>query len=368
MKCKRCHGVIPDHSLYCNLCGFYQLPKPKGEITVPNPIQLPSGKWRIQLRKEGISVIADTPDKCKAKAKLEREYWQKRKENGDFDPKPEIMTLGKVVDKYIESKSAVLAKSTISGYKSTRNNYFKQHWEDDVTQLDPQKIINDEIKTKRKPKTISNAWGVCSAALKASGVSFTTPTLPRKIKKDKAWLDYNQIQIFLKAVKGHDCELVALLALHSLRRSEIYGLKPSNYDQKKQIIHVRGGVTYVTGEGFVYSELNKNDTSRRDVPIIIPRLAELLNAIDKNREYIVDARTEAYYRMINKVCQFADLPEVGLHGLRHSFASLAYHLEWKKLSTQQIGGWKNSKVLDEIYTHNADLESDLKTMQEFYRE
>ena len=368
MKCKNCGRTIEANSVYCNWCGKYQLKKPKQKVTVPKPWRLPSGKWRVQKRSMGIDVVDDTPEKAIKKAKIAIDLWLTQEALGLHDQKPVIVTLGKVVDDYISAKSAVLSPSTISSYQSMRDNYFLLHWDDDVNTLNPQEIINDEIGLERKPKTIRNGWALCSSALTYAGISFTSPTLPRAVKNEKAWLDYNQIQTFLKAVEGMPCELGALLALHSLRRSEIFGLRPVDYDAKKLIIHVRGAILFTIQNGWVYSELNKNDTSRRDVPVIIPRLAELLKDINPEQEYIVKASKVELYRQINEVCEFADLPLVGVHGLRHSFASLAYHLNWKKLTTQQIGGWKNSKVLDEIYTHNADLETDLETMREFFRE
>lgn len=368
MKCKSCGRTIEDKSLYCNWCGKYQLKKQKDKITVPKPVQLPSGKWRIQLRREGISIVYNTPEDCIKEAKRRRKQWLEDEAAGRHEPPPQVVTLGDVVDNYISAKSKTLSASTISSYQSIRDFAFKQHMDDDVMELKPQEIINDEIELKRSAKSIYNAWGLCSSALKYAGVSFSPPTLPRIVRKERNWLDYKQIQTFLTAVYGQPCELGALLALHSLRRSEIFGLRVKDYDQKKQIIHIRGAMLSTIQSGWVRSELNKNDTSRRDVPIIIPRLAELLRHIDRRNEYIIGTSQKNLYREINLICKDAGLPEPGLHGLRHSFASLAYHLGWKKLSTQQIGGWKNSKVLDEIYTHNADLETDLETMREYFRE
>jgi integrase len=116
----------------------------------------------------------------------------------------------------------------------------------------------------------------------------------------------------------------------------------------------------------VYKALNKTDSSQRTVRIIIPRLLQLLNRIDKNAEWVVDDNEKRLYDQVNRICSKAGLPPVGIHGLRHSFASLAYHLGWKELSTMQMGGWSNSKIVHEIYTHNADLESDVQSMVSYY--
>jgi hypothetical protein len=51
------------------------------------------------------------------------------------------------------------------------------------------------------------------------------------------------------------------------------------------------------------------------------------------------------------VCDAAGLPRVGVHGLRHSFASLCYSLGVPAKITMQIGGWSNPQTLTKIYTH-----------------
>lgn len=369
MKCKLCGSTIPDGSLYCNICGRYQLKKPKDEIISPKPWQLPSGKWRVQKRSMGINVIADTPEAAKKEAEYRMRNWLIADERGAHEPKPEILTLEKALENYIKSRESTRAVTTISRYRSIAKFRFQPFMKTDVTDLDTQQMIDGEIEAGKAPKTIKNSWSLVASSLRYAKVQFEVPCLPRVPKAERKWLDYNQIELFLKAIRDSEYELGALLALHSLRRSELYGLRPSDYDEKKQIIHIRGALHKVNGV-YIRTELNKNDTSARDVPIIVPRLAELLQNIDKTAEYIVQDSSDGFalYYGINQICRFADLPECGVHGLRHSFASLASHLHWQKMSTMTIGGWKSSKILDEIYTHNADLENDLETMREYYRE
>mgnify|MGYP002624278260 CR=1 FL=1 len=171
MKCKNCGRQLIDGSLYCNWCGKYQL-KAKDEITVPNPEKLPSGKWRIYLRKEKISVTRNTPDACRKEALRLRKQWLKDEAEGKHDPPPETKSLGDVVDDYIAARQATLGASTISGYQSIRDNRFRYHMSDDAKTLDTQKIIDDEIALGISAKTITNAWGLCSSALKHAKLQF----------------------------------------------------------------------------------------------------------------------------------------------------------------------------------------------------
>jgi integrase len=103
------------------------------------------------------------------------------------------------------------------------------------------------------------------------------------------------------------------------------------------------------------------------VHIVIPRLEELAKG---KKGLLVTTRPNTSYVQINKVCERAGLPLVGVHGLRHSFASLAYHLGWSEAVTMREGGWSNSKTVHEIYTHLAaqDITADIRKMREYYGE
>ena len=71
---------------------------------------------------------------------------------------------------------------------------------------------------------------------------------------------------------------------------------------------------------------------------------------------------------INRICAREGLPLVGMHGLRRSFASLAYHLGWSERQTMQVGGWADLKTVHDIYIKlaAADQKRDIDKMREFY--
>ena len=379
MNCRICKRHIPDNSLYCNWCGTYQLAKKTKEITVPTPKQLPSGSWRIYLDKEKKSVTDETPEACKAQAIAIRKQWEIDEAAGLHIPPPQVTTLHSVISDYITSREPVRSPSTIDGYNNILRNRFKDYMDLDVHTIDFQKMINDEVLKGVSAKTVKNAWGLVRAAITQADIEFSPPTILRTAKTVRTWLSYEQINLFLSAIRGNKYELPALLALHGLRKSELLGLRLSHYEPSKNLIHIRGALLR-TKNGYTYTNLNKTDSSSRDVPIIIPRLTELLNNIINNNnnlsssqsshpdcdKFIVEVPRDGIYKAINQACLSVGLPPVGIHGLRHSFASLAYHLGWKKMTTMQVGGWHNSKVLDAIYTHNADFDSDISTMVTFF--
>lgn len=361
MKCKSCSRSIDNDSIYCKWCGTKQLRerKKKDVIKVPKPRQLKSGSWNIQLREEGQSVTEATAALCIAKATAIRAGFLETKKAA---PKITVKT---VLQRYIDRRG-LRSPSTLHGYETIMNTRFKDIANDDISAVDWQAVINQEAEHV-SAKTLKNAWGFAHAAMVDAGITPPKIVLPQVVKKDTPWLDYEQIGVFLDAIRGTSGELGALLALHSLRRSEILAVTVGKIDRENNVIRVEGAV--VRGKnGMVEKETNKTSASRREVPIMIPRLLELIPDAPPDTK-LITYKANSLYDKINRVCRKAGLPEVGVHGLRRSFASLAYHLKWDIMTTMRIGGWDDDKVVREIYTKLSakDVDKDVKKMQRFYK-
>lgn len=362
MKCRSCKREIPDNSIFCNWCGEKQLKerKKKQEVKVPKPRQLSSGAWTIQLRAEGQSVTEPTAALCTAKAKAIRAGFLEAKKD---TPK---MTAREMMERYIDSRRAVRSPSTIHGYETIVKTRFLEVLDKDISAVDWQTAINTET-SKCGAKTLANAWGLVHAAMEAAGITPPTVALPQKKKKSMPWLDYEQITVFLDAIRGTPGELGALLALHSLRRSEILAVTVGKIDLKKQIIFVDGAVVRGSN-GMVRKETNKSAAGQREVPIMIPRLLELIPDDAPADTPLITCEAGTIYDRINAACKNSGLPLVGVHGLRRSFASLAYHLKWDILTTMRIGGWDDPMVVTEIYTKLAarDVNENVEKMRDYY--
>lgn len=266
----------------------------------------------------------------------------------------------------MSSRRAVRSPSTIHGYETIVKTRFLEVMDKDINAVDWQEAINTET-AKCGAKTLSNAWGFIHAAMKAAEITPPNVALPQRVKKETVWLDYEEIKVFLNTARGTPGELGALLALHSLRRSEILALTVGRIDRKRQIIRVEGAVVRGS-EGMVAKETNKSGAGRREVPIMIPRLLELIPEDAPKDMPLIDCKPGTLYDRINTLCRQAGLPLVGVHGLRRSFASLAYHLKWDMLTTMRIGGWDDPKVVTEIYTKLAaqDVNEHVEKMRDYY--
>lgn len=319
-------------------------------MKLPKPRKLKSGNWNVQIMFKGerISHTAPTKKEC--------DEWLlvqcAKNVNGFGVINKKLMTLRTIVDAYIESKSNVLSPSTIWKYKQIRDTHFQDYMDLKVTAIKSwQVMVNEEASQGYNPKTIKNAWSLVHASLKASGISVESVTLPQLIVSEALFLDYKEIETFVNAIKGEDVEMAALLALHSLRRSELIVMTKEK--AKDGILRVRGAM--VTGEDNkpVFKQTNKTSTSRRDVPIMIPRLQTLVNEFE-GEGVLVTCKGTKIINDIHRICKENGLPEVGLHGLRHSFASLCYHLGLNERQTMRLGGWSDPTVLRKIYTHLAN--------------
>jgi integrase len=143
--------------------------------------------------------------------------------------------------------------------------------------------------------------------------------------------------------------------------SEILALKHDSL--KDGIIRIRGAVVINDAGEYVYKETNKTARSRRDVPVMIPRLKEIWPAGDPQFQ-----KHAAINEMVGTICEGAGLPKITMHSLRHSFASLAWHLKWDSMTTCRVGGWSTPATVQGIYTHLAgqDLNESISRMKEFY--
>lgn len=332
-------------------------------MKVPTPTKTADGSYRVQLRLGGksIYVYGATAAECRREATaIKADHATGRVVQRRCDT-----TLSSAIDRYI-AKRPKLSPSTVRGYRSIQRNMFPSVMDKLIDKINWQSVIDED---NHAPKTVRNAWGFVSSVLADNGLSVPKVRLPPKISSERAFLQPEQIPTFLNAVRGRGVELAALLGLHSLRRSEILDLTYGDIDLKHYIIHVRGAAVMDKDNTLVHKKENKNASSTRDVPIMIPRLAELIaQANGKKTDYLVTYHPNTIWREVNSVCAKHGLPQVGCHGLRHSFVSLAYHLGWSELATMQIAGYSDYNTMRKIYTHLAeeDKKADVQSMSAFF--
>lgn len=335
------------------------------KINAPKATQLPSGSWRCRVRvgNRDESITADTKKEAEKAALALKMGFLEREEKHD------ALTVLDCIDLYIQKHEVALSPSTIRGYRVNQRSQFKELQDRNVYELkdsDWQKAI---LKEKCSPKTIKNAWALFSSACKEiAGKSFSV-YLPKVVSEEHQFLQPEQIPILCKAVAGEWYEIPVLLGLHGLRKSEILGLKWKHIDTQKGVICVKGSAVIDEHGHMIEKPDNKNKTSRRTVPIIMPQLLEAVKKQKGNPDEPVYTKyPNALLTAIDKVCADNDLPKIGVHGLRHSWCSLAYSLGVSEKAAMQIGGWSDYQTMRKIYTHvaNKDLIDATASMRNYF--
>lgn len=325
--------------------------KRKNQIRIPTARQLPSGNWSVQLRIDGKSISITKPTEREAVA----EAMAVKQGIIEFKKTPMAdRTLSQAIDLWIADNEYRLSPATIRGYITCKDNAFKTLMPMRCGKITDKMIaaaINNECR-KYAAKTVVNRWRFIAQVLEWAVDERFEPALPQVIVEPAEFLDKEELDTFLKSIKGKKVEITALLAISSLRRSEMAALSwdKGDIDLKNRWIHVRGAMVPDKDHKMVTKDTNKNSSSRRDVPIIDP-LYEALSAVEWKKGRVVPQHPATMLTRINKACRDAGVPEVGCHGLRHSFASLCHILNVPPAVAMEIGGWSDRATMDRIYTH-----------------
>lgn len=322
-------------------------------MKIPKPEKLPSGSYRVRLRLDGQSVSITKPTEREAIREAELIKAQHR---NDIKTRPTggNVPLHAAIDDYISSRENVLSPATIRGYRVIQKYRFQTYTNRPIGSINWQRAVNEESRLV-SAKTLKNSWGFVRSVLMENGldVSVRLPAVP---VAEKEWLTPEQIPVFLEAVKGQPCEIPALLALSSLRRSEIFALDWQDIDLRNRVIHVRGAMTIDESNSYVLRDQTKTASSTRAVPIFIDQLYRALSAVENKTGAVVSSNPSTPFKQIRSVCARAGLPNPGVHGLRHSFASLCYHLGINEMTAMEIGGWSDFQTMRKIYTHLSEID------------
>lgn len=338
-------------------------------MKIPQVKQLPSGAWHCQVRLKGedgkLQSISITHEDKKV---VEAQAMAYKSGLATVKKAPAALTLRKLIDDHIAAKSNVLSPSTIRGYRIIQRNRFQDVMDKPLTSIKNwNKVVNAEA-ALCAPKTLKNAWGLVSPLLRKRGVDVAGVSLPAVPPSRIAYLTFEQIGTFIDAVYPTQFAVPALLALMSMRLSEITALRWEDIPPNPQFIRTSGAVVPDADNKMVHKKSGKTQASSRNIPILIPELAQ---AIERDRQpngSVMPYNHQTLRRGIDRICEDNDLPQVHIHGLRHSFASLAHHLNMPEKIAMEIGGWSDLGTMRKIYQHIAqdDITRYQTEMAQFY--
>lgn len=221
-------------------------------------------------------------------------------------------------------------------------------------------------------KTIKNTIGLLSAAYDHAifiGQLDTNPckriSLPKLTPKDIRIFYLDEIPKFLEAIADVDlnerCAYELALFL-GLRRSEILGLRESDVDIVKGLIYVHNTRHRVDGVDIEQDTKTKKSTRILALPDIL--ILDLARLIETHRQFKYESvdfliqdgfgnalGSQALSSRLSRLEQKKGLPNVTLHGLRHTYASLLHSRGVDMANISAELGHSNLATTMNIYTH-----------------
>ena len=253
---------------------------------------------------------------------------------------------------WLEIHSPGLAPSTVAGYKRSITLHIVP-------------VCGTVPLAELSPLHILKALAPLRAALKDAmrlGLIDHNPAdlvaLPAHHARRLGYWGVDQMRAFLAATQGDALYPAWLLALCcGLRRGELLGLRWMDVDFGAHIVHVRNQRVRI--EGVTYDRPPKSEAGRRDLAIS-PPLEEALRALRKQQRqlspYVLTRdgqplTADALRYAFRRACAAAGVPEIPLHGLRHSMASAAIDAGCELRVLQALLGHAHLSTTADIYVH-----------------
>ncbi|MER2057219.1 MAG: site-specific integrase [Niallia sp.] len=182
-----------------------------------------------------------------------------------------------------------------------------------------------------------------------------------------------QLNEFLNAAKEYDqfyYNVFAFAAFTGMRKGEVLGLARINVDFSNNVITLKQSV--VESQEGIKLSLLKNESSYRQIAINDVCVEVLKSQIERNQQYkklfkkeyqdnglIFCKENGSIFRPTNlnrpfrKICKLAGVPEIRIHDLRHTHATILLELKVNpKLVADRLGHSSIKMTLD-TYSHSS---------------
>lgn len=329
--------------------------------------KLPSGAWRVQVyagkdaagKRQYISFTRPT------RKEAEYEALQFQLHHKEVARDTSAMTLAEAMERYIDSKSAILSPSTIRGYHLTRKNHLQGLMDIRLNRLTPsliQEAINQEAKPYQtpagqvktpSPKSVRNIHGLLSAVLAEYHPSLQlNTTLPQRRVTEQNVLEPDQIGALLRAVEGDEMEIPILLAVWlCMRSSEITGLTWDCVDFQRKTVTIKKARVRDKDNNWV-EKGTKTTSSTRTINAPDHIMEKLLEAKKTaTSEHVVTIKGNCLYQRLKTILKRHSLPDIRFHDLRHTSASVMVLLNIPDKYAQKRGGWATPNTMRKVYQH-----------------
>lgn len=240
-----------------------------------------------------------------------------------------------------------------------------------------QKLYNDWTKEGYALSTIKIASAIlngCFQQAMRNGLIERNPVklaeLPRQTeKRTRQAMTKEQQAVFMEYAKdSYLYNFFAVMLRTGMRNGEMRGLKYTDVDKKKNVIHVQRTLKYIEGQGYI-EDTPKTMTSTRDIPLTAATLQLLENQrkfwgfkverldrylfCNENGDPLSRDRVKAELERIIKKIRAAgnEFQHITPHVFRHTFATRAIEAGMQPQVLKTILGHSSLAMTMDLYSH-----------------
>lgn len=178
---------------------------------------------------------------------------------------------------------------------------------------------------------------------------------------------------FLEIAQGtSNYNQFAFILQTGLRTGELIGLKWSDINFEKRVVHIQRSMEYRYSVGEWKIGEPKSKSGYRDIPLTEEAITILKNQKDKLKQIkIIDMRfkefvflsrkgeptkNSAYDTALLKLCDKADIDRFSMHVLRHTMATRCIEGGMRPKTLQDMLGHSNVGITMDLYVHVTEDE------------
>ena len=236
----------------------------------------------------------------------------------------------------------------------------------DLTRKSYQKLLNSYALTHEKQTTMDFHHQLKGAILDAVDDNLISQNPTRKIiikgKKPKEkrpkFLNQFEVQALIKEMDLLDVInwdwFILLILKTGLRFSEALAVTPSDFDFSNQKLTINKSWDYKSTHGSFQE--TKNKSSKRKIQLdwqTAMQFSQLIKGLPEDKPIFIKKRVfnSTVNNRLQILCQNAGIPEISIHGLRHTHASLLLFADVSIASVARRLGHSSMSTTQETYLH-----------------
>lgn len=254
---------------------------------------------------------------------------------------------------------SLLAKSqnTIDSYLSDLNQYFAIYQEINRSNIQEYKIKISGLSTSSINRKLTSLKQfneyLLGKGLIGEVVVYKQDFIRQQGKGNPTNVTESQVNEFLNYVgnkdhiyKSRNVAIIYLIANTGIRREEITNLKLKN-------LHLENGILFVLGKGNKERKVYLNDNVIKVIKDWLKDRVKFKKAILSQYIFVSERSEKLHKNSINEIFNlyYTDDRKVGVHALRHNFATVSLEQDVLTLPELQNQLGHSSLIVTSIYTH-----------------